>query len=181
MAPIKRKREDSTGSAPVSKKSRPLNATAKLSMLKEEEPSFPRGGASVLTPLEHKQIQRQAQQDVLFEQKTGTKPTKHDFEDEWEDDEAVQVGPAPVSSKRKSKPNIKETPKGGSRAPEIERGMKIEGLSYKVGVCDDFTMILVDCVCSGLYLALWSLVKSSKLTDTMLLWLYRTTLQATYP
>ena len=39
------------------------------SILDDEERAFPRGGASVLTPLEHRQIQIQATRDVLFEEK----------------------------------------------------------------------------------------------------------------
>ncbi|RKF63734.1 rRNA biogenesis protein rrp5 [Golovinomyces cichoracearum] len=35
--------------------------------LDKEESAFPRGGGSILTPLEHKQIQIQASRDVLFE------------------------------------------------------------------------------------------------------------------
>ena len=142
MVPIKRKREESTGTALATKKPRPSNATGKLSVLQEEEPSFPRGGASVLTPLEHKQIQRQAQQDVLFEQKTGTRPTKHDFENDEVEDENMQDGLISVSSKRKSKSNSKGTQKAKSGTPQIERGIKIEGLSYKVGICHAFLMIL---------------------------------------
>src|SRR5262245_6038275 len=46
----------------------PSKRTA-LSYLRDDEPSFPRGGGSILTPLERKQIQIQATQDVLFEQR----------------------------------------------------------------------------------------------------------------
>jgi rRNA biogenesis protein RRP5 len=45
-------------------------AATKLSKVREEDAAFPRGGASVLTPLEHKQIQIEATQDVLFERKS---------------------------------------------------------------------------------------------------------------
>ncbi|CAK7210616.1 rRNA bioproteinsis protein rrp5 [Sporothrix curviconia] len=43
-------------------------AAALVSRLKEDEPLFPRGGGSVLTPLEYKQIQVQAKSDALFDQ-----------------------------------------------------------------------------------------------------------------
>ncbi|KAI1824394.1 nucleic acid-binding protein [Xylaria intraflava] len=46
-------------------------STAAISRLREEEPLFPRGGGSVLSPLEHRQISIQAKQDVLFEQESG--------------------------------------------------------------------------------------------------------------
>ncbi|KAJ2905781.1 hypothetical protein MKZ38_004458 [Zalerion maritima] len=42
--------------------------------LREEEPLFPRGGGSALTPFEHKQIKAQATRDVLFED--AQKPAK---------------------------------------------------------------------------------------------------------
>ncbi|KAI1116184.1 hypothetical protein F5Y14DRAFT_408468 [Nemania sp. NC0429] len=46
-------------------------SAAGVSRLKEEAPLFPRGGGSVLSPLEHRQISIQAKQDVLFEQESG--------------------------------------------------------------------------------------------------------------
>ena len=46
----------------------------KISKVREEEVAFPRGGASILTPLEHKQIQIEASRDVLFKQQ-GAKST----------------------------------------------------------------------------------------------------------
>ncbi|KAI0014056.1 nucleic acid-binding protein [Xylariaceae sp. FL0662B] len=49
-----------------------------ITRLKEEEPLFPRGGGSVLSPLEHKQISIQAKQDVLFEQASGQDAKKAD-------------------------------------------------------------------------------------------------------
>src|SRR5271163_964569 len=53
----------------------------KISKLRDEEVAFPRGGASILTPLEHKQIQIEATRDVLFEQQ-GAKSSKPDAEGE---------------------------------------------------------------------------------------------------
>ncbi|KAK0646068.1 hypothetical protein B0T16DRAFT_412562 [Cercophora newfieldiana] len=41
------------------------------SLLKEDEPLFPRGGGSVLTPLEQQEIQVQAKKDALFEEQSG--------------------------------------------------------------------------------------------------------------
>ncbi|TQV95484.1 rRNA biogenesis protein RRP5 [Cordyceps javanica] len=51
---------------------------AVVSVLKDEEPLFPRGGASVLTPLEQKQIQLEAKADAAREEEfsTGGKPQK---------------------------------------------------------------------------------------------------------
>src|ERR1700712_1393200 len=56
MAPIDRKRKRTTDG--------------------DEEAAFPRGGASLLTPLEHKQIQIEATRDVLFEQQSSKSSKK---------------------------------------------------------------------------------------------------------
>ncbi|KAI1862516.1 hypothetical protein JX265_009230 [Neoarthrinium moseri] len=88
--------------------SKPATAPA-LSRLKEEEPLFPRGGGSVLSPLEHKQIQIQAKQDVLFEQASG----------QHKPDRAVK--------KKKSKGQLKDDKAGAAQ----EDTAKIESLNYK--------------------------------------------------
>jgi len=128
MAPIKRKGDVENTNTRPEKRPKPSPSTPKLSVLREEEPAFPRGGASILTPLEHKQIQIQAKQDVLFEQSTGKKPTKHDFEDEEnEEDEVDQPRNAPTKTKR----NSKSLDKKGKGAMIEEKNVRIEGLSYK--------------------------------------------------
>jgi hypothetical protein len=66
-----RKSDGAAESPAKSKPEKTERAAPKASVFKEEETSFPRGGASVLTPLEHKQIQIKANQDVLFEQTGG--------------------------------------------------------------------------------------------------------------
>ena len=93
----------------------------KISKVREEEIAFPRGGASVLTPLEHKQIQIEATRDVLFEQQ-GAKFSKPGSE--GEDGEAVRK-PKKTKSKGKSK-------KGQEQVEAKEDIVTIEGLSYKV-------------------------------------------------
>jgi rRNA biogenesis protein RRP5 len=62
------------------------------SVLLQEERSFPRGGASVLTPIEQKQIEARAERDVLFEQQTGQKPVRGEGDDDFfgSEDEAPQ-------------------------------------------------------------------------------------------
>lgn len=128
MAPIKRKGDAENTNTRPEKKSKPSPSSSKLSVLREEEPAFPRGGASILTPLEHKQIHIQAKQDVLFEQTTGKKPTKHDFEDEEsEEDKVDRPSYAPTKSKRTPKPSDKK----GNGAGVEEKSVRIEGLSYK--------------------------------------------------
>jgi len=97
------------------------NATAKdapkttVSRLKEEEPLFPRGGGSILSPLEQKQISVQAKQDVLFEQASGQG--------------AKKAGKPGKTGKKNSK-----DAKGGKKsdaAASGEAGIRIESLNYK--------------------------------------------------
>jgi rRNA biogenesis protein RRP5 len=96
----------------------------KIAKSKEEEAAFPRGGASILTPLEHKQIQIDATRDVLFEQKAAKGKTQ-----ELEEvDITLEQG---NSKKRKPKAKGKKT---AIKEAEIEDTVKIEGLSYKVCV-----------------------------------------------
>lgn len=129
MAPIKRKNDAAVESARPEKKHKPSASTQKLSVLREEEPAFPRGGASILTPLEHKQIQIQAKQDVLFEQSTGKKAAKNRFEDEENDDDDIPDQPSGPAKKSKSKTKHKDKEKKNGTLEET--AVRVEGLSYK--------------------------------------------------
>lgn len=129
MVSVKRKSAPDDGDKQSSKKHKPPIPTFKSSVLNAEE-NFPRGGASVLTSLEHKQIRAQAVEDALFEQTTGIKSVRTDLGDE-ENEENLQEGiieaHVKADRKRSSKSNggkIITTPK--------ESGIRIEGLSYKV-------------------------------------------------
>lgn len=116
----KRSKSDKSQSSSLAKppdstkapKQKPAEGAA-VSRLKEEEPLFPRGGGSVLSPLEHRQISIQAKQDVLFEQQStqGTKKSEKSL------------------SRKKSK-----TPKNKSSdgARSKEDGVKVESLNYEV-------------------------------------------------
>ncbi|KAH9906139.1 nucleic acid-binding protein [Xylariomycetidae sp. FL2044] len=95
----------------VSKSSKPA-ATSAVSKLKEDEPLFPRGGGSVLSPLEHKQISIQAKQDVLFEQESGHGSKKTEK----------------ASKKKKSKSAKDGKP---SKSRDEEETIKIESLNYQ--------------------------------------------------
>jgi rRNA biogenesis protein RRP5 len=129
--PSKRLRQEDAG-ARVSKgdrDNRPILSSAtlqapKVSKLKGEEIAFPRGGASVLTPLEHKQIHIEAKQDVLFEQQSASRD-----QEARKNEETGLVGLEKSSKKRKSKAKAsKEIHKEEAE----EASIKIEGLSYKV-------------------------------------------------
>ncbi|KAK5698625.1 rRNA biogenesis protein rrp5 [Elasticomyces elasticus] len=100
-----------------------VQKTVVKSVLQAEDRSFPRGGGSVLTPIERKQIRAQADRDVLFEAETGQKaPGPEDEEAEMfsEDEKPVKV----VQKKEFSKKKDSKTKVEGS-------GIKIQGLSYK--------------------------------------------------
>ncbi len=104
------------------------NKTSALSALAAEEPLFPRGGGSVLTPLEHKQIQIEATRDVLFEEQ-GSKRTKRGHIDDIENGELDTGATTKLS---KAKRNTKSRSKKDQESTEQkEPGIKIESLSYK--------------------------------------------------
>lgn len=132
MAPVKRKSLDQSKSTRPEKKQKASVSSAKPVVL-AEEPVFPRGGSSVLTPLEQKQIHIQATSDVLFEQSTGRKSGKNEFEDgENESDHPDQSKGARQKTKRKKK--SQKTQKGKSEEAATEPNIRIERLSYKVGI-----------------------------------------------
>lgn len=129
MAPNKRKVESADRDTRPSKKSKSSTASSKIAVLPKEEPSFPRGGASVLTPLEQKQIQVQARNDVLFEQETGKKAPRSEYEDE-ENESDVPAPAATFSGRAKRKPTAKARSKSTGLAAK-EKAVRIEGLSYR--------------------------------------------------
>jgi rRNA biogenesis protein RRP5 len=114
--------------APMVEKKRkiaPTNESLSKRLRTTEDEPFPRGGASLLTPLEHKQINIEAKRDVLFEQQGESK-------DENE--------PAKKSKfKSKGKEGKEGKAKKGSKKTNVEpedETVKIEGLSYKVRCYD---------------------------------------------
>ena len=107
-------KDDGKTGAKKSKDAKPSKGDAKpasaptVSLLREEEPLFPRGGASVLTPLEQKQIQIEAKNDALFEQESAASCKKE---------------------KAKGKKRKSET---GTTTVRNEDDVKIESLNFKV-------------------------------------------------
>ena len=128
MAPIKRK-SDAAGQGDRPGKIPKSLASTAISLLKEEAP-FPRGGASVLTPLEYKQIKIQAKKDVLFEQTTGKRAPINDYEDA-EIDETSGENLHGIEEPKSKKGKVSQKHKKG--APNIgqEKALRIESLSYK--------------------------------------------------
>lgn len=106
------KRDEKKGAKDTEK---PTPSAKPIATVQGDEPLFPRGGGSILTPLEHKQITIQAKQDALFEEESG-KPSKK---------------PEKGDKKRKRKSSKKEEKAVGSSAKD-EDAIKIEGLNYKV-------------------------------------------------
>ncbi|KEY69053.1 hypothetical protein S7711_03351 [Stachybotrys chartarum IBT 7711] len=96
------------------KTAKPSQEAAKpavISALKDEEPMFPRGGGSVLTPLEQKQIQLEAKADAMREEEfnTGGK----------------------TLTKKKRKVSLKGGKKASKKGEEEEENIKVESLSFK--------------------------------------------------
>ncbi|KAL8715383.1 MAG: hypothetical protein Q9220_000716 [cf. Caloplaca sp. 1 TL-2023] len=104
-----------------------LNAPA--APLRKEEISFPRGGGSVLTPLEQKQINIQAKNDALFEQTTGKKAPGNLYADQEEDDEVPSQNEAqPLKTPKKTRTKGKSVK---AHSAKEEKAVRIEGLSYR--------------------------------------------------
>lgn len=133
------KSEKPAGRTPEKKASKSTDKTApsapSVARVKEEEPLFPRGGGSVLTPLEHKQITIQAKQDALFEEESGKTTIKAEKD--------------PKKKKRKS--SGKDDKKGTKPAHDPD-AVKIEGLNYKVQslLCREEATGVTDVLCSAL-------------------------------
>ncbi|ROW12603.1 hypothetical protein VMCG_00682 [Cytospora schulzeri] len=108
---------DDKKNAKATDKSAPSSSAPALARVKEEEPLFPRGGGSVLTPLEHKQISVQAKQDALFEEESAKTIKKADKD----------------TKNRKRKPSTKQgkdVKDDGTLARDPDAA-RIEGLNYK--------------------------------------------------
>jgi rRNA biogenesis protein RRP5 len=104
---------------------------------KDEETSFPRGGASALTPLEYKEVVNEAMKDALFESGGAVNANGNESDDE--------------GKKMKRKPQRGDKKKGKKAKEPKEKketGPKVEGLSYKVffycssaPVCDGYVLM----------------------------------------
>ncbi|KAM0722465.1 hypothetical protein Q7P37_001906 [Cladosporium fusiforme] len=117
------KKSDAKSGKPVKDAEAGERKPAVKSVLQQEERSFPRGGASVLTPIEKKQIEARAERDVLFEQQTGQKPVRNEGDEDLFDEEEEEEA---KSSKKKSKASKKD-----SGLKIKGSGIKIQSLSYK--------------------------------------------------
>ena len=129
MAPMKRKNDSIGQHERPGKRTKPPADTT-LPILKEEAP-FPRGGASVLTPIEHKQITIQAEKDFLFEQNTGKKTPRNDYGAKENEDapDAELSGTTRQKQPKKGKVSQKH------RKSVVESGrqgaLRVESLGFK--------------------------------------------------
>lgn len=101
-----------------------------LSLIRDEEPLFPRGGGGVLTALERKQIQNQATRDVLFEQK-GFGKAGSDVEEYNQDGDVDMRDMGEMVSVNKLSRKLKMK-KGSEGEANQNTGVRIECLSFKV-------------------------------------------------
>ncbi|KAF2031173.1 nucleic acid-binding protein [Setomelanomma holmii] len=118
-----KRRKSDAKEQPSTAKPKPEIA-AKASVFKDEEKAFPRGGASVLTPLEHKQIAIKANQDVLFEQ-AGIKRSGHDGLSDMGSNDGEEIAPKPT--KKMPSKKGKKAHEDGDKEPTV----RVEGLNYK--------------------------------------------------
>ncbi|EGE05782.1 rRNA biogenesis protein RRP5 [Trichophyton equinum CBS 127.97] len=104
-----------------------VSKAAPISMLRDEQPAFPRGGNNVLTPLERKQIQIQATKDVLFEQKGKNGAEFANSDDEGSLGAAEDKKDAGTKSKKRKA----KTSKTKEAPAAAKQGVKVESLTYK--------------------------------------------------
>jgi rRNA biogenesis protein RRP5 len=103
-----------------------------ISLWTNEQPAFPRGGASLLTPIERKQIEAQATRDALKEHASSgdlfsTSDKAHDGSDEDGITQSIPDG----SKQRRKKTSKRHKPSDGGK--QASAAVRIEGLSHKVG------------------------------------------------
>lgn len=133
--PPKKQRKDEPADIKQSNNSKPAATPAPkpapVSLIQEEERSFPRGGGGLLTSLEHKQIQIQATKDALFEE-SGLKRNRDDAgsDDGGREDEVGDEGEAaPVKAVKKKSKKSKTKPSAADDA--VEKRIRTDGLKFK--------------------------------------------------
>ena len=105
-----------------------------ISLWTNEQPAFPRGGASLLTPIERKQIAAQATRDALKEHVSSSDlfSTSGKVRDESHKEGITQRSPD-GSKHRRKKTSQRHGPSDGGK--QESAAVRIEGLSYKVSWC----------------------------------------------
>ncbi|KAF7589777.1 rRNA biogenesis protein rrp5 [Aspergillus hancockii] len=124
----KKQRTDASGESKSKSDTSSAPKSSELTVLRGDEPSFPRGGGSVLTPLERKQIQIQATKDVLFEQK-GTKGSSDTLRNDKDDEDAEMEDADAATATKKSRKRKTKSIKADEA--KDKQGVRIEGLNFK--------------------------------------------------
>jgi rRNA biogenesis protein RRP5 len=127
-APKNRKETDKENVKPARSETRSQPA----SILKAEQPAFPRGGAGLLTPLEKKQIQAKATRDAIAEHKrekdlfgSSSKPAVEDSEAEGFPSDADDL------TQKSSKKTLTKKKRQATDGDLHEPGVRTESLTFK--------------------------------------------------
>lgn len=155
-------------------------AVSKLKAPGKEEIVFPRGGGSVLTPLEFKEVANQALKDVLFE--TGAGGGSKGVDRGVDSDVEMGGEEKKVKQKKRKTEHSKKGKKEDTQTKEEDIGPKVEGLSFKVGAS---SMLIIrentNIYLRGLFLELLYLVAFLKLILLTSQYPYRTTWSDMFP
>ena len=110
-----------------------------ISVLANEQPAFPRGGASLLTPIERKQIQAQATRDAIKEHTSSGDlfAASDKLPDDCENEEITEAAPTGPKKKKKKKKrkSVSKKHKPSEDGVNDNYSVRVEGLSYKVSIC----------------------------------------------
>ncbi|CAM0137852.1 rRNA biogenesis protein rrp5 [Umbelopsis sp. WA50703] len=111
-----KKETKKTGDSAVKKRKQQEDSSSAVAARTTDEFNFPRGGASVLTPLEHKEISRKADEDVLFSNDGAS---------------AAAQSETPAAKKRKNNKGKASKKSDETPATSGKEKIKIESLSFK--------------------------------------------------
>ena len=127
MPAIKRVLDNASDHA-TRKKKKPRNDDEALQPVNlAAEEVFKRGGGSLLTPLEKRRIEAQANKDVLFKQQPSRSNAAHDpFSSDDEQTTATKTGPV-----RKQRKLSERTKPLSAKTPGLKRQDNVRGLSFK--------------------------------------------------
>ena len=127
MGGIKRKQDTELAASRSDKKGRTSSEVASAKDPQQPPPSFIRGGSTVLTRLENREIQAEAERDVLFENAAPSKQhTRSASRVAFSPVSHTSLKPKPYAS-NKSKRQVVAASERASRGPVPN----IEGLSYR--------------------------------------------------
>lgn len=110
---------------------KPIVTAQPISILKTEQPTFPRGGAGLLTPLEKKQIQARATRDAIAEHKRS-KDLFGSSAPVVDDSKGYDfLSDADEADQRPRKKTSSEKKRHATNSALRETGMRVESLTFK--------------------------------------------------